>query len=59
MGGPRVSRTCARCSDPGDGALVDLYKDHSVAPLVDLRRRFRAVLDIIAAVGRSGFTVSR
>ena len=30
-----------------------------VAPLVDLRRRLRAVLEIIAAIGRSGFTVSR
>ena len=36
MGGPKVSRIRGRCSDPGDGALVDLYKDHSVAPLVDL-----------------------
>ena len=59
MGGPNVSRTRAWCSDPGDGPLVDLYRDHSVAPLVDLRRRLRAVLDIIAAIGRSGFTVSR
>ena len=59
MGGPKVSRIRARCSDPGDGALVDLYSDHSVAPLVDLRRRLRAVLDIIAAISRSGFTVSR
>ena len=30
-----------------------------MASLVDLRRRLRAVLDIIAAIGRSGFTVSR
>ena len=29
-----------------------------MAPLVDLRRRLRAVLDVIAAIGRSGFTVS-
>ena len=46
LGGPKVCRTRARCSDPGDGALVDLYRDHSVAPLVDLRRRLRAVLYI-------------
>ena len=39
LGGPKVRRVRARCSDPGDGALVDLYRDHSVAPLVDLRRR--------------------
>ena len=58
LGGPKVRRIRAWCSDPGDGASVDLYRDHSVAPLVDLRRRLRAVLDIIAAIGRSGFTVS-
>ena len=57
--GPRVRRFRARCSDPGDGALVDLYRDRSVAPLVDARRRLRAVLDVIANIGRSGFTVSR
>ena len=39
--------------------MVDLYRDRSVAPLVDLRRRLKAVLDVIAAIGRSGFTVSR
>ena len=49
LGGPKVRRVRARCSDPGDAALVDLYRDHSVAP----------VLDVIAAIGRSGFTVSR
>ena len=54
-----MRRIRARCSDPVDGALVDLYRDHSVAPLVDLRRRLRAVLDVIAAIGRSGFTISR
>ena len=53
LGGPKVRRIRARCSDPGDGALVDLHRDHSV------RRRLRAVLDVIAAIGRSGFTVSR
>ena len=53
-----MRRIRARCSDLGDGALVDLYQDHSVAPLVDLRRRLRAVLDVITAIGRSGFTVS-
>ena len=59
LGGPKVRRVRARCSDPVDAALVDLYRDHSVAPLVDLRRKLRAVLDVIAAIGRSGFTVSR
>ena len=59
LGGPKVRKARTRCSDPGDGAQVDLYRDASIAPLVDLRRRFRAVLDVSAAIRRSGFTVSR
>ena len=59
LGGPKVRKARARCSDPGDGAQVDLYRDASVAPLVDLRRRLRAVLDALAAIRRSGFSVSR
>ena len=43
-----MRRVRASCSDPGDAALVDLYRDHSVAPLVDLRRRLRAVLDVVS-----------
>ena len=53
----RIAR--AMCADPGNGVLVDLYRDASAAPLVDLRRRLRAVLDVLAAVRRSGFSVSR
>ena len=49
----------AGCADPGDGAQIDLYRDSSAAPLVDLRRRLRAVLDVLVAVRRSGFSVSR
>ena len=59
LGGPKVRKARARCAHPGDGAQVDLYRDASVAPLVDLRRRLRAVLDVLAAVRRSGFSTSR
>ena len=59
LGGPKVRKARARCLDPGDGALVDLYRDASVAPLVDLKRRFRSVLDILSAMRRFGFSVSR
>ena len=59
LGGPKVRKARARCADPGDGAQVDLYRDHSIAPLADLRRRLRAVLDTALAICRSGFTVSR
>ena len=52
-------RLGARCAHPGDGAQVDLDRDCSIAPLVDLRRTLGAVLCVVAAIGRSGFTMSR
>ena len=55
LGGPKVRKARTRCAVPGDGAQVDLYRDSSIAPLVDLRRRFRAVLDTIGAIRRSVF----
>ena len=44
LGGSKVCRTRARCSDLGDGALVDLYRDHSVAPLVDFEEEAQGCL---------------
>ena len=35
LGGPKVCGVRAWCSDPGDASLVDLYRDHNVAPLVE------------------------
>ena len=59
LGGPKVRKARARCADLGDGAQVDLKRECSIGPLADLRRRLRAVLDVISVIGRSGFTVSR
>ena len=59
LGGLVVRKVRARCSYPGDGGQLDLYRDACTAPSVDLRRRFRAVLDVACAIGRSGFSVSR
>ena len=49
----------ARCADPGDGAQVDLYRDNSIAPLIDLRIRLRSVLDVTGAIGGSGYSLAR
>ena len=59
LGGPKVRKARARCADPGDGLQFDLYRDYRFAPLVDLRTRLSAVLDVLVAVRRSGFSVSR
>ena len=36
-----------------------MYRDSSVAPLLDMRRRFKAVMDVLDAMIRSGVSLSR
>ena len=36
-----------------------MYRDSSVAPLLDMRRRFKAVVDALGAMIRSGISLSR
>ena len=58
LGGPRVRRARADVADALDD--VFLYCDSSVAPLLDMRRRFKAVMDVLGAMIRHGvsqFTV--
>ena len=49
LGGPRVRRARANVADALDASDVFLYLDSSVAPLLDMRRRFRAVMDHAAS----------
>ena len=35
-----------------DAADVFLYRDSSIAPLLDMRRRFKAVMDVLGAMIR-------
>ena len=42
-----------------DAADVFLYRDSSVAPLLDMRRRFKAVMDVLDAMIRYGVSLAR
>ena len=59
LGGPWVRRARANAADALDAADVFLYRDLSVAPLLDMRRRFKAVMDLLDAMIRSGVSLSR
>ena len=59
LGGPRVRRARADVADALDAADVFLYCDSSVAPLLDMRRRFKAVMDVLGAMIRHGVSLSR
>ena len=58
LGGHRVRKARANAADALD-ADVFLYRDSSAAPLLDMRRRFKAVMDVLGAMIRSGISLSR
>ena len=57
--GHRVRKVRGNAADAHDAADVFLYRDSSFAPLLDMRRRFRAVMDILDAMIRCGLSLSR
>ena len=59
LGGPRDRRARANVADALDASDVFLYLHSSVAPLLDMRRRFKAVVDVLGAMIRSGVSLSR
>ena len=59
LGGPWVRRARANAADALDAADIFLYRDLSLAPLLDMRRRFKAVMDLLDAMIRYGVSLSR
>ena len=59
LGGPWVRRARANAADALDAADLFLYRDFSLAPLLDMRRRFKAVMDLLDAMIRYGVSLSR
>ena len=59
IGGPRVRRARADVADALDAADVFLCCDSTVAHLLDMRRRFKAVMYVFCAMIRHGVSLSR
>ena len=59
LGGPWVRRARANAVDAHDAADVFLYRDSSIAPLLDMRRRFKSIINILDAMIRHGTFLSR
>ena len=59
LGGHQVRKARANVADALDVADVFLYRDSSVAPLLEMRRSFNAVVDALGAMIRSGISLSR
>ena len=59
LGGPLVKSVRSNAADAVDGPDVFLYRDSSIAPLLDMRRRFTAVMDVLGATIRYGVSLAR
>ena len=54
-----VQNARGNAADALDAADVSLYRDFSIAPLLDMERRFKAVMDVLDAMIRHGASLSR
>ena len=54
LGGHQVRKARANVADALGAADVFLYRDSSIAPLLDMRRRFKTVMDVLDAMIRYG-----
>ena len=54
-----MKRARSNAADVVDAADVFLYRDSAIAPLLDMRRRFKAVMDVLGATIRYGVSLSR
>ena len=59
LGGYRVRKARGSAADAIDAADVFLYRDSSIAPLLDKRCRFKAVMELLDAMIRCGVSLSR
>ena len=59
LGGHKVRKARGNAADAQDAADVFLYRDSSIAPLLDMRRRFKTVMDVLDAMIRNGVFLSR
>ena len=49
LGGHQVRKARGNIADAHDAADVFLYRDSSIAPLLDMSRRFKAVMDVLGS----------
>ena len=52
LGGPKVRKSCSNFTDPTDGRNVRFFRDCSVSPILNQRRRKKAVLDVHDCIGK-------
>ena len=59
LGGSKVRKARRNAADAHEGGDVFMYRDSSSALLLDLRRGINAVMDVLDAMIRDGFSLTR
>ena len=59
LGGYKVRKVRCNAVDVRDAADVFLYRDSSISPLIDMKRKFKAVMDVLNAMIRNGISLAR
>ena len=59
LGDHSVRPARGNAADAHDAVDVFFCRDSSIAPLLDMRRRFKAVVDVLGTMIRSGISLSR
>ena len=58
LGGHKVRKVRGNAADVHDAGDIFLYRDSSVAPLLEMWRRFKAVVDVLDSLISCGVTLS-
>ena len=59
LGGPEIRKARCNVADAHDAGDVFMDRDSSIAPLLEMRRRFKAVMDVLDYIFRNGTSLSR
>ena len=59
LGGPKIRKDRCNVADAHDAGDVFMYRDSSIAPMLEMRRRFKAVMDVLDSMFRNGASLSR
>ena len=59
LSGHRVRKARGNAADAHDAADVSMCEDSAIAPLLDMRRRFKAVMDVLDAMIRYVVSLAR
>ena len=59
MEAPKVRKSRSNFTDPTDGGHVWFYRDCSIAPVLNKKRRLNAVLDVLDSIDMSGNSLTK